>query len=190
MFQLKSKKTLWVMIAGIVAIAAVSATAVAVWQGNEASSLDPNDGRAVSIGTNDSSELARMLRDASEEAGFELKAPDLPTGFIVEGLRTWPAHTPGAVGSSSTFRHAELFVKGPSFGFQITQTNRPVNLVGSPKQIGDTGGDEHRIFLEETDQAKVYTLITADRSFSLAIANQHLLAEEVAIAVLRSMAER
>ncbi len=190
MFQLKSRRTLWGVVAGILAMAVVGATAVAVWQGNEASSLDPNDGQAVSIGTSDSSELARMLGDASDEAGFELKVPDLPTGFIVEGLRTWPAHTPGAGGSSSTFRHAELFVKGPDFGFQITQTNRPVNLVGSPKLIGGTGGDEHQIFLEESDQAKVYTLITADRSFSLAIASQHPLPEEEATAVLRSMAAR
>lgn len=190
MFQLKSGRTLWGVAAGILAMAAVGATAAAVWQGNEASSLDPNGGWAASLGTSDSGELARMLGDASDEAGFELKVPDLPAGFIVEGLRTWPAHTPGAGGSSSTFRHAELFVKGPDFGFQITQTNRPVNLVGSPRQIGGTDGDEHPIFLEESDQAKVYTLITADRSYSLAIASQHTFAEKEAIAVLRSMAMR
>lgn len=189
MYKIEHRRTLWTVTVGLLVVAVVSAAAVAVWQGDEASSLDPNDGRAVSVGTGDSGELARMLGDASDEAGFELKAPDLPAGFIVEGLRTWPAHTPGAGGPSSTFRHAELFVKGPEFGFQITQTNRAVDLVGSPKQVGSEG-DGEPVFLEETEQARVYTLIAADRSFSLAIASQHTFAEEEAIAVLRSMAAR
>lgn len=187
MYKLGNRHAFWGAVAGVVVIAGLSAIAVAAWRGNEASSLDPDDGRAVSVGTGDSGELERMLRDASDEAGFELKTPELPEGFIVEGLRTWPAHPSAAGDAASTFRHAELFVKGPVFGFQITQTNRAVDLVGSPKKVGGEGGAEP-VFLEETEQARVYTLIAAGRSFSLAIASQHTFAEEDAVAVLRSMA--
>lgn len=176
----------WTLI-GILCAAALLAAGILLWRGNEASSLVPDDGRAASVGTGDSGELERMLRDASDEAGFELKTPELPEGFIVEGLRTWPAHPSAAGDAASTFRHAELFVKGPVFGFQITQTNRAVDLVGAPKQVGSEDGGEP-VFLEETAQARVYTLIAAGRSYSLAIASQHAFADEEAVAVLRSMA--
>lgn len=177
----------WTLI-GILCAAALLAAGILLWRGNEASSLVPDDGRAASVGTGDSGELERMLRDASDEAGFELKTPELPEGFIVEGLRTWPAHPSAAGDAASTFRHAELFVKGPVFGFQITQTNRAVDLVGAPKQVGSGDGGEPPVFLEETEHARVYTLIAAGRSFSLAIASQHAFSEEEAVAVLRSMA--